>query len=205
MVLLEIHQSQRWNVWARINEVPDDWARAGSNERVDVCLGADKEQVSCHGAIELKWPWTLPGSTRLEKRRDIVQDIARLVTILSKFPPNARFFVFGCMYGVWKRLFAEPEAVQGNEAQRVTLNALLSFDLQSPVRTVSRSALISSYSSFEERVPAALRQGHVGSLRTNLLAVQSIAVGPMNLGQVAVWQCDQISDDQTKVAADRAS
>ncbi len=209
MILVEILQAQRQSKWLRINQAPAIWKDAPGGARMDVCLGDEKDDVSRFGAIELKWALTVDDSNRSSLRLDVIQDLARLVTVATSEPPNARYFVFGCMEQAESQLFGKAHEADHLEVQRKLFARILSPNLAEPSRNTSRAEIAAAFPLFESRIPADVRLGTAGALRTTLLAAQEVLMGITRLGRVYVWQCDhvrtEISDASNTVAADGGS
>ena len=155
--------------------------------------------ISRFGAVELKWPWTVPDVARIDLREDIIEDIARLVTVETSDAPHVRYFVLGCMWQSYKPLFVKPHRKESRENQRKLMRRLLSFDIRKPQRKISRRDLCEAFPDAEQRIPTSVRRGDKGFVRTRLLAIQHIIVGMSHFGGVLVWQCDHLEPTINKV------
>lgn len=193
MILVEILQAQQATFWLRINGVPDGWGLETQKYKVDVCLGEPEGgSISKFGVIELKWPWTVPDEDRIGLSEDIMEDIARLVTVETSAEPNIRYFVLGCMWQAYKPLFANSHRKESREKQRILMRRLLSFDIRKPERQIARRELLDVFPDAEQRIPTSARRRDYGIVRTRLLAAQQVIIGMIRFGGVFVWQCDYL-------------
>ncbi len=196
MILCEILQAQPLSFWVRINKVPDGWN--DRTQHVDVCLGEPSGgNVSSYGVIELKWPWTVPAKKRATVRRQIAEDVARLVAVETRNAPHIRYLVFGCMRQAYGPLFSKKHPEATPENQRQVFRRLLSMDLQQPTCKVKRTYVMAAFRDFEKRIPKRARLGKEGFVETRLEALQHVMIGPVHLGSVFVWQCNHVDSGAT--------